>query len=793
MWDAGRLDGTEWQGIRYLTLEIATGADFPAVVTAHLNHPVGDLTAENVVIRGGRRRPVPPHEVDLGDRSVTVRFRGFGDHSPHTVTLTAGGGRALHPFFASAEFRFTINCEASDCRPLPGGAGRAAVQPPAVDLLTKDFTGFVGLLTDRVRVRSPAVTDLSGASFERMLLELLAWYGDMTSYYQDRVAAEAFVETARQRFSLRQHAALLGAPVDDGRAPATVLAFDVGASGFVPAGLAVELPTAPDEVPVTFTVTARTRVLAEHASSRLRVAAFPGAAAAQVPVGATELLLWGDGPVLRRGDRVAFVQGSSAQVVTLTADAVRRTAAGWVSDPEDTFDPATDPPAAVTRLTWAEPLAQALRPWGPVPLSIHANLVDARYGTPRIAVAGGAPPERDAVPLRLTREAAVVERRGAGGALLLRALRVPESPVVHDDGPAQIGEGGSAPALDVTISGDRWTRVTHLLASRSFDRHYTTSLDEEGAVWLHFGDGVEGHEVELDGPERPQGTIRLDYRLGDPLTGNVGLGTLTRVVAPATGSAVGTALTALAGVTVTNVLPATGGRAPATLARLREELPRSLRHGPLQRAVTLADYAAVAMQVPGVGRATARARGGPFNTVAVLVDPAGADDLDDDLRRRVHTHLETLRMTGREHVVLAADYVALEVALVACAAPGVPPNRVRDRVLGELVPGSAERPGWFHPDRLSFGDAVRLGDLLAFVQGLPGVRAVTATAFRPLGERVGPPIHDLIPLGRTRVARLDADPDFLENGTLTVQVVGLDADGSAFTVDGHPAAEGVGA
>jgi hypothetical protein len=99
---------------------------------------------------------------------------------------------------------------------------------------------------------------------------------------------------------------------------------------------------------------------------------------------------------------------------------------------------------------------------------------------------------------------------------------------------------------------------------------------------------------------------------------------------------------------------------------------------------------------------------------------------------------------------------------------------VRERVLAELRPGSADRPGWFHPDRLSFGDTVRLGDVLAFVQGIAGVRSVTPAIFRPLGDATGPVVRDAILLGRTKVARLDADPEYPENGVLEVLVTGLD-------------------
>jgi len=405
---------------------------------------------------------------------------------------------------------------------------------------------------------------------------------------------------------------------------------------------------------------------------------------------------------------------------------------------------------------------------------LHANLADARYGTSRRAVVGEAR-SRTEIPIKLTRRTSIVTRRRGDGGYLLRALRVPEWPDVHDGD----GTGSSVPGVALAVSDDGWTRVDHLHSSRSYDLHYTAEADEEGAVWLRFGDGVNGREVALRSREEPEGTIELTYRIGDAVAGNVGLGTLVEIVRPVTGTDEQVALDALGTVAVTNVVPARGGREAHTLARTKETLLSSLRHGPLQRAVALDDYATVAMDVGGAGRATARVGGGLFNTVLVLVDPEGADDLDEDLRRRVHDYVDRLRMTGREHVVLAAEYVPLEVELVVCAQPGFARHLVRDRVLAELRPGSSERPGWFHPDRLSFGDSVRLGDLIAFVQGIPGVRSVTAALFRPLGDTTGAPVRDIILLGRTKVARLDADPDFPEHGKLEVRVVGLDASGSA--------------
>jgi hypothetical protein len=781
-WGGGHLDGSPWQGVRYLSITVDPTATPPVVLVAHLNQPVGTLQPDRVRIGGGRRLPPPRHRVLLdpvaAPLEVRVEFDGWGDHSPYTLTLLDGGGSPLHPFYATASFRFTIDCPCGDCRGEGGSAAPLPAQPPAVDLLTKDYDGFLALLRDWVKVNDPSVTDLSGAAFEEVLVELLAWAGDLTSYYQDRVANEAFIESASQRYSLRQHAVLLGQRIDDGRAADTVLALDPEVSGFVPAGLVVRMPTGPGEVPVAFTVRDRVAVRAEHAAGALRPAAFPGAADARLPAGSRSLLVLGHGVQLTTGDRLALVQGPFWQLVTIDRPAEQLAEPGWVASPEDAFDPTTDPPTPVTRLTWTEPLAATLSPWADPPLRLFANLAAARAGWPRVAKTSPG----DLAPGQLLLDPDDASRtvvRSSTGARLLRALRVPEWPVAQDDLPDR---AGTAPAVELTVSAQPWTQVEHLRASRSYDLHYTAAVDEEGAVWLGFGDGVNGHEIEVDEAGRPLTAIELGYRVAAPGQSDVGLGTLTQVLPP-TDSADRLALEALGDLAVTNVTPGLGSRAAASSDRIRQDVPASLRHGPLQRAVSLEDYARVAMQVPGVGWATARPMGGLFNTVAVLVDPQGTGDLTTALRATVDAHLDQLRMMGREHVVLPAHYVPLAVELEVCAASGTDPSVARARVLAELRPGTDARPGYFHPDRLSFGDAVHLGDLLAFVQGVPGVRAVKATRFAPLGDTHGSDVRDVITLGRTAVARLDADPDYPEHGTLDVLAIGLDADAVPLVVD----------
>ena len=250
----------------------------------------------------------------------------------------------------------------------------------------------------------------------------------MHSYYQDRVGNEAFVETASQRFSLRQHAVLLGTRLDDGHAPTTLLSFDVSASGFVPAGLQVRMRTSPDEVPVSFTVAERTRVLAENASSRLRVAAFPGAVDAEVPAGATELLLWGHDVQLLAGDRLALVQGSFAQVVTIARTPVRLEEPGWVREPGDRVRPGHRPadPDHAARSGPSRSHRPSSRGARTSRSSCTRTSSTPVYGTPRRAVdVAHATPRRNEVAIAFTRALehrhASERRRGVPSAGAARA------------------------------------------------------------------------------------------------------------------------------------------------------------------------------------------------------------------------------------------------------------------------------------------------------------------------------------------------------------------------------------
>ncbi len=88
-----------------------------------------------------------------------------------------------------------------------------------------------------------------------------------------------------------------------------------------------------------------------------------------------------------------------------------------------------------------------------------------------------------------------------------------------------------------------WTRVIDLVDSSPTAKHYTITIDNEGWVYLQFGDGEMGAV-----PAAGTNNIRATYRTGGGSTGNVGANTITEL------------LTVIDHVqSVTNPLAATGG------------------------------------------------------------------------------------------------------------------------------------------------------------------------------------------------------------------------------------------
>ena len=101
----------------------------------------------------------------------------------------------------------------SPAQRLAAASGTAALQ---ASYLARDYEGLRQLILDRLAETMPAWTETHVADIGITLVELLAYVGDDLSYYQDAVATEAYLQTARQRISVRRHARLVDYRLGEG-------------------------------------------------------------------------------------------------------------------------------------------------------------------------------------------------------------------------------------------------------------------------------------------------------------------------------------------------------------------------------------------------------------------------------------------------------------------------------------------------------------------------------------------------------------------------------------------------
>jgi hypothetical protein len=191
------------------------------------------ITKNNFVITGGRRVTginVIDLDVcrqegkDLDDcLRITVDKRGdFSDYTLHIVETDKRGRPTKTPFhgfdprFAEIDFSFKAGCQDDlDCLPRHVCAPKPLAEPE-MNYLAKDFASFRQIILDRLSLIMPGWREEHLPDVGVMLVDVLAYVGDHLSYYQDAVATEAYLDTARQRISVRRHARLVDYQMHEG-------------------------------------------------------------------------------------------------------------------------------------------------------------------------------------------------------------------------------------------------------------------------------------------------------------------------------------------------------------------------------------------------------------------------------------------------------------------------------------------------------------------------------------------------------------------------------------------------
>jgi predicted phage baseplate assembly protein len=337
------------------------------------------------------------------------------------------------------------------------------------------------------------------------------------------------------------------------------------------------------------------------------------------------------------------------------------------------------------------------------------------------------------------------------------ALHGPVAPALTPDPRAAL------PAVVVTADADPapWLPRRDLLDSGPTDRDLVGELLDDGRLRLRFGDGRTGT------PPPAGATLGIRCRIGSGPAGNVGAEAIDQLV-----------LCHVEGLAVTRVrnpTAATGGTAPEPLDDVRRLAPGEARRH-LRRAVTAADYAALAGGRPGVQRAAADlVWTGSWYEARVALDPLGAEVAPAWLLDDVRAALHAVRRIGHDITVRSAQLVPLHLIICVQASPDAIAGHVRAGVAAALGDGVTAdgRRGLFHPDALTFGTPVRVSRIVAAAAAVPGVLSVTV---RELTRLFGGPSDALttgvLPMAPDEVAQLDDDPTRPERGVLEIDLRG---------------------
>ena len=153
-----------------------------------------------------------------------------------------------------------------------------------------------------------------------------------------------------------------------------------------------------------------------------------------------------------------------------------------------------------------------------------------------------------------------------------------------------------------------WQFVSDISLARPTQAAFTTFLDDEGTTHVVFGDNAAGRIPPV------QASIYCNYRYGVGAAANdLAPGILTNLASASIPSG-----TDISYVAVSNAESPIGGTDPESIDAMRQSIPRAAARIK-SRAVTLNDYADLALQVPGVAKSVAH--GTVYTAVHVRIAP----------------------------------------------------------------------------------------------------------------------------------------------------------------------------
>jgi hypothetical protein len=804
-------EAKQWNGLDYLEV----GPDQRTLTVYFLAKAPADLGPENVVVEPcGGGRPVKVTGIQLcqvndpeRDDCLHVSVDRPGGFSPYRLCLIEVDdcgkptGKPVHGFdqrYACLELSFKVDCGGDlDCKDERVCPPEPRQEPP-IDYLAKDYASFRRLLLDRLAVTLPDWRERHVPDLGITLVELLAYVGDHLSYYQDAVATEAYLDTARRRISVRRHVRLVDYPMHEGcNARAWVFVESDADLSLRPEDF--YCVTGYDPAPPVGKPLTEDDLRNLPAGSYLVFEPLTGNPPRPVELrkASNEILIytWDDGECcLPRGAARATLRDE--WLAAPPADPPP-------SDPQpgygDACEPAPQPPArrrqldlkAGSLLLFEEVIGPKTgNPADADPSHRHVvrltrveAVVDELHDQPLLEIEWS---WEDALPFPLCVSSVGLDCKplapvsvARGNVFLMdHGRRVQDDPwsvppgrtAVHCDCGGRVSEvelvpGRFNPALQgapLTFSQPLPPHVRRVPAARLIAQDprkavpavtlASTPAFFDGGAWSSRRDLLESGPDDLQFVAEVDDDGRAHLRFGDGRAGfappagtalqatyRVGNGRSGNVGAEAISHLVLRGVM-LSGVTLKprNPLPARGGVDPEPLADVRLLAPHAFRQE-LQRAIVAEDYAQL-VQRDFAGRVQGAAATlrwtGSWTEVLVVIDPLSSEADVPGLLREIGESLHRYRRIGHDVVVKRAIAVPLDVELAVCVLPHFLRGHVEGALLDVLGTHALSdgRRGLFHPDNLTFGQGIALSRLVAAAQAVAGVESVQLTKFERLYE-----------------------------------------------------------
>jgi Baseplate J-like protein len=784
-------NSTTLNGIHFL--EVASPDQKKLAV--HFHHPLPGqsggipnppvLTTQNVIITGGTRvHDIRVESVTANGKVLTVQVNARGDFSYYTLRLVISAENqsapnGFDPQLAWVDFSFKVECRNEfDCKPATSCPPEPRSEP-VIDYLAKDYASFRGLMLDRLSLLMPDWHERNPADLQIALVELLAYTGDHLSYFQDAVATEAYLGTARRRVSARRHARLLDYSVHDGTNARTwvfIRVAPVGAADgqLLPAGIPLlarqdgRPPSVAnvefDQEPIVFETMHGLTLRSAHNEFDFYTWSNTDCC---LPRGATRAtLLANPGNTLGAGDVLIF-----EEVISPTkgpADPAHR-AAVRLKSVTGGIDP-LDGTTRIIEIEWDS--ADALR----FPLCLSALITPAGGGPSqmkKISVARGnivladhgrifrgEPLVPDEVPasdkyrpqLKRSDLTFAVPYDHNAAKKIAAAAALAQDP--RDALPAGARSGNHG-VMTVSDGREEWQPQRDLLSTDRFLARFVIETELNGTAYLRFGDDTLGKAPS------PLAHFTATYRTGRGRAGNIGADSLACMVTPLTGIE-----------QVRNPLAASGGTDPESMEQVRQFAPEAFRTQ--ERAVTEADYAEVARRHPEVQQAAARFRWtGSWQMVFVAIDRKNGRPVDEAFEKDMRKFLELYRLAGYDLEIDAPIFVPLNIAIMVCVKPGFFRSDVKQTLSDifsnrDLAGGGR---GFFHPDNFTFGQPIYLSRIYETAMTADGVASVEVTRFERFGKTPNKELENyMLTTAPLEIVRLDNDPSFPENGKIDFEM-----------------------